>query len=255
MILETRSYSIKDMVRGTQHSPSYGQESAILNAIGVDILKQMAGYIPPKISYIYSGLAELTDGYAICANYIMKTISNSSFDSSGYPHVPYLLLAWLLIGYDNPRRLIDHTEEKTVLYEVARFCIQVACGGVPSSYEIDRVTNYVHRVRTQYPRQHKIQNVMLGVHNMCLLISDASKIIKHDVTQVEGFERYVNTILECFSQVIFPPNRRAKYDRRLREIISRQALEWIGSSDAAQLKIIQSYMLMILVKQNELSKR
>src|SRR5215510_9070614 len=104
---------MKIAILGTQALPAQ-DERRLLRSIGVAALQRMAGYIPSQIPTQTVRLFPVEPPYCDYALRLMVQLCDQPITECN-PRVPYLFLAWLLVGMDNDYRATQYVEDDRIV--------------------------------------------------------------------------------------------------------------------------------------------
>jgi hypothetical protein len=97
----------------------------------------------PKIAAIKPFLLPaVAENYAVCSDVIVRRIADIQRKTNCNPRVPYLFLAWFLLGSDNPYRIGPYISDDLKYKQVAILFLRVALGDSPS----DPIINTLRKV-------------------------------------------------------------------------------------------------------------
>jgi hypothetical protein len=130
---------MKVVIRGTAQSGRQGEEATLLRLGGLAYLRQMAGYIPLKMTSEQLQFEPVSEEYAMCADAMMTRLSCQEVVGAN-PRAPYLMVIWLLVGIDNPFSVRHYVPDNVLVLSLARLLLRVACGDEPSTDERRVVT-------------------------------------------------------------------------------------------------------------------
>lgn len=100
-------------------------------------LQRMAGYIAPVMTVTDSVIASVHENYLERVDPIMQALADDESLVNCNPRAPYLMLAWLLVGSDNPYRSCKYVDNTTIHKQVAIIHIRIALGDTPVEGEIN----------------------------------------------------------------------------------------------------------------------
>jgi hypothetical protein len=100
--------NLSKVVIGTENQNCTGYESEILHDAGILGLRKLAGFTPQKMSVDENALTPILSCYQEASGYMAVTLCSNPAVRS-HQRIPYLVLAWMLIGRDNPARLTHRT--------------------------------------------------------------------------------------------------------------------------------------------------
>jgi hypothetical protein len=128
---------MKAAILGTQSLPAQ-DERALLRSAGIAAFRQMAGYIPSQIPSQTIRLFPLESPYRECALRLMVQLCSQPLEVCN-PRIPYLFLAWLLVGSDNHYRATQYVSDDRIVRRVAAAFISIACGEAPSIEKLEQI--------------------------------------------------------------------------------------------------------------------
>jgi hypothetical protein len=139
---------MRTAVIGTANSNCVGTEKTILQDAGIRGMQRLAGMIPQQMPFDAPTMPPLEDNFGLCSKTIMASLGG--FQLAELKHMdtrmPYLLLAWLLAGADNPYRLSQTNAEATIVQHMACLMLATACGASPSAKLFRQATVQADRI-------------------------------------------------------------------------------------------------------------
>jgi len=215
---------MKAALLGTQHYRVTQTEREILLAAGAAGFRRMAGYTPPQMPVKIPTLSPVANSFAAYADAMMTELCGEAVPGC-IPRVPYLVLAWLLIGSDNEYRVFQYTIEPLIFSQVARQLLWIALG-----YELsltDKATlGDIITIDSNVPYD-------MSVASMAILRSVAMYLVGVYNDFPMAF-RYVLYIVEKMMGVL------------VKESLQLQAMLWRDIDDDMAWAIARSLMLDIL---------
>ena len=109
----------------------------IMRQIVTNSLQRMAGYIAPTMSIPEIQITPVHENYLEQVDAMMQALANDDSLVNCNPRAPYLLLAWLLVGSDNPYRNCQYVNDTRIHKQVAIIHIRIASGDAPLESEIN----------------------------------------------------------------------------------------------------------------------
>jgi hypothetical protein len=128
---------MKAAILGTQSMPEQ-DERALLRSVGIAALQQMAGYVPAQIPPQTLRLFPVEAPYRDCALRLMVQLCDQPIEDCN-PRVPYLFLAWLLVGSDNDYRATQYVMNDQIVRRIAAAFISMACGEAPTLEKLEQI--------------------------------------------------------------------------------------------------------------------
>ena len=116
---------MKAAILGT--TPSEAQQ--LLQDVGIRALRRMAGYQPQTMPFEIPKLPSISKPNQSTADKVMAILCGSGAGVRNCnPRVPYLMLAWLLVGADNEYRVSDYAAPYSFLQPVLALLLRCAMG-------------------------------------------------------------------------------------------------------------------------------
>jgi hypothetical protein len=99
-------------------------------------LQYKAAYVPGKLDEPVSTLMPVGDLFAEVAKFKMTRLCDEPIEVCN-PRAPYLVLAWLLVGSDNPYRVNQYVaNDDRIMCSVAYRLLMIACGIIRTPMEL-----------------------------------------------------------------------------------------------------------------------
>ena len=128
---------MKAAILGTQSTPAQ-DERVLLRSMGISALQHMAGYVPTQIPPQAIRLFPVELPYRDAALRLMVQLCEQPIEICN-PRVPYLFLAWLLVGADNEYRATQYVDDDQIIRSVAAALISIACGEAPAVKKLEAI--------------------------------------------------------------------------------------------------------------------
>jgi hypothetical protein len=154
--------------------------SMFLRHRGIQHLQQKAGFIAPRMSADEPIFFDVAEPYASVAPTVLHRLCSMQPPATS-PRIPYLLLAWMLFGSDNPFRVLDHIPEVTLTRWVGFHLLTIACGLRLTASEFRHVLSAAAAL-AQQPKS--------GQYWMTSELEDARKIVLAASEIASGTTRY-----------------------------------------------------------------
>jgi hypothetical protein len=131
---------------GTDHYQHDTNPQTILREAGVQCMQRMAGYIPARLPDAMPFLPPVHQTFMPFVPHLIRELAHNKTRLDGNPRMPYLTLAWLLIGQDYPYHVLQFAEDKALIVQVAGLLLGIALGDCPDKAR----TSAIHTAAQTY---------------------------------------------------------------------------------------------------------
>jgi hypothetical protein len=118
---------MKAAIRGTDHCRDNFNPRTVLHEAAVQGLQYMAGYVPAQMPIQSIDLPPVIAHDQRTSDDFMTSLCGYAVQQCNQ-RVPYMLLAWLLVGSDNPYRVKDYAAYDSLLRPVTQIALRCALG-------------------------------------------------------------------------------------------------------------------------------
>lgn len=108
-----------------------------MRQITANTLQRVAGFIAPTMPVREIQIESVHESYLERVDAVMQALADDSDLVNCNPRSPYLMLAWLLVGSDNPYRSCQYVDDTRIHRQVAIIHIRIALGDTPVEGEIN----------------------------------------------------------------------------------------------------------------------
>jgi hypothetical protein len=121
--------NLKSAILGTQHTGDDARD--ILRQAGIRGFQRLAGYIAPVMPVLDDyEIAPVHENYLALVDPMIQELADNKNLVNCNPRAPYLLLAWLVVGSDNPYRSCQYASDTRIHNQVAIYHIRIALGDI-----------------------------------------------------------------------------------------------------------------------------
>jgi hypothetical protein len=194
-------------------------------------MQYRAGYIPQKMDEPEC-LPPVAENIAACADTIVQAITDNRTLSHCNPRFPYLFMAWVLVGSDNPDETYMNLKVAESNHHTAAILIRLALGDAVPETEIAAV----------FPNIHYMLRDITKV--LCKWADRATSTCTHSF---DG-----NSIQAIYTALRIV--REAVYSAETLQIFRQRLTEWAYLSDDETLQIARQLLFDILETLTEAKK-
>jgi hypothetical protein len=120
---------MKSAILGTRHLKQPVEPKLLLQDTGIKVLQRMAGYQPAAMPVDIPKLPPVAKPIQPIADTIMAIFCGGGTGIRNCnPRAPYLMLAWILVGADNPYRVMNYAARDSFLRPVLAVLLRCAMG-------------------------------------------------------------------------------------------------------------------------------
>ena len=218
---------IKNAVIGTE---AYHET---MRQIATDGLQRMAGYKVQSLDSLCCYIPPVDSDYLDRVDTIMQTLADDVSLTDCNPRSPFLMLAWLLIGSDNPYASCQYVYDAKLHTRIAIILIRIALGDTP-------VQSYIQAIKIATVKAAGKAAVTWGARASWMASWAARAAAR--VWIVETAAGIVETIADAVSEATVDAEAK---DSALITIASR-AKQWSHITDTHVMQIVQQLLFDIL---------
>jgi hypothetical protein len=130
---------MKDAILGTTHHSTTESAETILRTAVQTHFQCIAGYIPPRLPDNVPLLPPVHTCFAEPLRPMLRTLCKHRGLREGNARMPYLTMAWMLIGQDYPYQAVQFVSDKRLVISLAGMLVGIALGDYPDKERTSRI--------------------------------------------------------------------------------------------------------------------